>query len=35
MSYYPELDRHIRYKVKVVLGLTNYGTKKIRTCYRC
>ena len=28
MSYYPEPDSHIRYKVKVVLGLSNYATKK-------
>ena len=26
MSYYPELDSHIRDKVKVVLDLTNYAT---------
>ena len=35
MSYYPELDSHIRDKVTVVLDLPNYATKKrIRTCYR-
>ena len=28
MSYYPEPDSHIRDKVKVVLDLSNYGTKK-------
>ena len=28
MSYYPELDNHIRDKVKVVLDLSNYATKK-------
>ena len=28
MSYYPEPDIHIRDKVKVVLDLTNYATKK-------
>ena len=28
MSYYPEPDSHIRDKVKVVLDLTNYATKK-------
>ena len=28
MSYYPEPDSHIRYKVKVVLDLSNYATKK-------
>ena len=28
MSYYPEPDSHIRYKVKVVLDLSNYTTKK-------
>ena len=27
MSYYPEPDSHIRDKVKVVLGLSNYATK--------
>ena len=27
MSYYAEPDRHITYKVKVVLDLTNYATK--------
>ena len=30
MSYYPEPGIYIRDKVKVVLGLTNYDTKKIR-----
>ena len=29
MSYYPEPDSHIIDKVKVVLDLTNYPTKKI------
>ena len=28
MSYYPEPDRHVRCKVKVVLYLSNYVTKK-------
>ena len=28
MSYYPEQDKHIRDKVKVVLDLSNYATKK-------
>ena len=28
MSYYPELDSGIRNKVKVVLDLSNYATKK-------
>ena len=28
MSYYPEADSHIRDKVKVVLDLSNYATKK-------
>ena len=28
MSYYPEPDSHIRDKVKIVLGLSNYVTKK-------
>ena len=28
MSYYIEPDRHIRDKVKVVLDLSNYATKK-------
>ena len=28
MSYYPELDSHIRNKVKVVKDLSNYDTKK-------
>ena len=28
MSYYSEPDIHIRDKVKVVLDLTNYATKK-------
>ena len=28
MSYYPESDSHIRNKVKVVLDLSNYVTKK-------
>ena len=28
MSYYPELDGHIRDKVKVVLDLPNFATKK-------
>ena len=28
MSYYPELDSHIRDRVKGVLALSNYATKK-------
>ena len=28
MSYHPEPDSHIRDKVKVLLGLSNYPTKK-------
>ena len=28
MSYYPEPDSHIRDKVKVILDLSNYVTKK-------
>ena len=28
MNYYPEPDGHIRGKVKVVLYLSNYATKK-------
>ena len=28
MTYYPEPDSHIRDKVNVVLGLSNYATKK-------
>ena len=28
MSYHPEPDSHIRDKVKVVLDLSNYATKK-------
>ena len=28
MSYYPESDSHIRDKVKVVLDLSQYTTKK-------
>ena len=34
MSYYPEPDSHIRDKVKVVLNLSNYATKRNRSCYR-
>ena len=34
MSCYPDPDSHIRDKVKVVLDLSNYATKKrIRSCY--
>ena len=29
MSFYPEADSHIRDKVKVILDLSNYATKKI------
>ena len=28
MSYYPEPESHVRDKVKVVLDLSNYATKK-------
>ena len=28
MSYYPEPDSHVRGKVKAVLQLSNYATKK-------
>ena len=28
MSYYPEQDSHIKNKVKVVLDLSHYATKK-------
>ena len=28
MSYYPEPDSHIKYKLIVVLDLSNYATKK-------
>ena len=28
MSFYPEPDSHIRHKVKIVLDLPNYATKK-------
>ena len=28
MGYYPEPDSHIRDKVKIVLDLSNYATKK-------
>ena len=28
MNYYPEPEKHIRDKVKVVLDLSNYATKK-------
>ena len=28
MSYYPEPDIHIRDKVKIVLDLTKYATKR-------
>ena len=31
MSYYPEPDNHVRDKVKVMLDLPNYATKKIKT----
>ena len=29
MSYYPETDSHIRHKVKAVLDLSSYATKKL------
>ena len=32
MSYYPEPDSDIRYKVKVVLDLSNYANKNYDTC---
>ena len=35
MCYHPEPNSYIRDNVKGVLHLTNYATKKIRTCYRC
>ena len=35
MSYYQEPDSHVRDKAKVVLHLSNYAAKKIRSCYRC
>ena len=28
MSYYPEPHNHIKHKVKTVLDLSNYATKK-------
>ena len=28
MSYYPELESHIRNKIKIELELSNYTTKK-------
>ena len=28
MSYYPELDSHIKDKIKVVIHSSNYATKK-------
>ena len=28
MGYYPEPDGHIRDKVKVIVNLSNYATKK-------
>ena len=31
---YPEPESHIRDKVKIVLDLSNYAIKKIKTCYR-
>ena len=31
MSYYSDLNSHIRDKVKVVLDLPNYATKKLAT----
>ena len=34
VSYYPETESHIRYKVKIVLKCSNYATKKIGQCYR-
>ena len=34
MSCYPESDDHIRDKVKVVLDLSSYDTKKSKRCYR-
>ena len=29
MSYYPELESHIRNKVKLLLDLSNYATKNL------
>ena len=34
LSYYPEPDSHIRDKVKVVLDLSHFLLKRIRSCYR-
>ena len=34
MSYYPESESYIKEKVKVVLELSSYGTKKIGTYCR-
>ena len=34
VSYYPETESHIRYKVKIVLKCSNYATEKIGQCYR-
>ena len=33
MRHYPEPDSHIRDKVKVILDLSNYATKKNRSHY--
>ena len=30
MSYHPEPDSHVRGKVKIVLDLSHYATKKIQ-----
>ena len=35
MSYYPESDSHARDKVKVVLGLSKYATKKELEPFTC
>ena len=35
MNYAPESDSHIRDKVKIVLDLSNYATKKFKGRYRC
>ena len=35
MSFYSELDSHIRYKVKLVLDLSNNATKRYLNQVRC
>ena len=34
MSYCAEPDTHTRDKFKVILDLSNYATKTIRSCFR-